>query len=83
MSDGKFSCPDCGSENAVSKATAWDARAEIPPQVKDNLERLVHIEVVARILIDDSPKTPDEETVTVTVRKDLLEKLAAAMGMTL
>lgn len=79
MSDGKFCCPDCGSENAVSKAVAWDALTEIPPKVKDDIDRLRRIEMAARLLVSDSPKTPDQETVCITVSRDHFELLATAM----
>lgn len=78
--DGTYCCPSCGSEEAVAKAVAWDARAEIPPKVAAELDRLHQVEIAVNALISASPHPGNEETVVVTVPLEMLQRLAKAAG---
>lgn len=78
--DGKYCCPACGSDEAVAKSVAWDARAEIPPKIARELDRLHHVEIAANALIAASPHPGDENTVVVTVPIEMLKRLANAAG---
>ena len=51
--DGRISCPDCGSENAVSKVVAWDAAAQVPKGIADRLDILENINSVCETIISD------------------------------
>ncbi len=78
--DGTYCCPSCGSDEAVAKSVAWDARAEIPPKVATVLDRLHQVEIAANVLIAASPHPGNEETVVVTVPLEMLKRLANASG---
>ncbi len=78
--DGTYCCPSCGSEEAVAKSVAWDARAEIPPKTAKELDRLHSIEIAAKALIASSPHPGNESTVVVTVPIEMLKRLADAAG---
>lgn len=79
--DAKYQCPDCGSENAVSKAVAWDALTKTPPKVQAELDRLISIENRARDVALYGAHPGDENTVVVTVRIDDLNGLRAAFNL--
>ena len=72
------SCPDCGSENAVSKAEAWDALCEIPPKTKKEMSRLIRISNAAAYIANEGHHPGDENTVVTTIRVDFLEALQDA-----
>ena len=78
--NGKISCPDCGSHQAVAKWEAWDAAAEIPPKAAKELERLHQIELAANALLASSPHPGNEATVVVTVPLEMLKRLAETAG---
>ncbi|WP_323775970.1 hypothetical protein [Leisingera sp.] len=78
--DGTYCCPSCGSEDAVAKSVAWDARAEIPPRAAKELDRLHQVELAANALIAASPHPGNEATVVVTVPVEMLKRLAIAAG---
>lgn len=78
--DGTYCCPSCGSEEAVAKSVAWDARAETPPKVAAELDRLHQVEIAANALIAATPHPGNEETVVVTVPLEMLKRLAKASG---
>lgn len=71
-----MSCPECGSETAVSKAEAWDAACSTPPKVKKELERLRLIENAARDVLKSPPGVA-----TMPVPRDALNALRAAFGL--
>ncbi|WP_413219859.1 hypothetical protein [Tritonibacter mobilis] len=76
--DVTYCCPSCGSEDAVAKSVAWDARAEIPPRAAKEIDRLHGIEIAAKALIASSPHPGNESTVVVTVPLEMLKRLADA-----
>jgi hypothetical protein len=73
-----MTCPNCGSQEAISKAEAWDAACAIPPKTKAELERLRLIAGAARDLVKNSPHPGNEQVVVVTVPVDLLSALQRA-----
>lgn len=75
-----MSCPDCGSTNAVDKATAWDAAVSVPPAAQREINRLELVEAMARHVLR-SVHPGDSETVVVTIRITALETLATALGI--
>lgn len=78
--DGTCQCPACGSGEAVAKSTAWDALAEVPTRVQEELERLRSIQAIGRNVVQFGPHTGGDGTEVITVRADLLDELAAAVG---
>jgi hypothetical protein len=75
-----MSCPDCGSMQAVDKATAWDAACATPPAVQKKLERLHQIEFQAGQLIQNGVVGPNTEIETVTITKAALDALREAFS---
>jgi hypothetical protein len=75
-----MSCPDCGSMQAVDKATAWDAACETPKAVQKDLDRLRQIEFQAGQLIQNGVVGPNTEIETVTISKAALNMLREAFG---
>lgn len=81
--DGKHQCPDCGSDNAVSKATAWDAAAAIPPKAKAELEELRAIKCATLDMLNGLGSTKNPNIVWVKVPRDFLLTLAETVGVNL
>ena len=81
MSDPKHQCPSCGSDEAVSKAVAWDALTKTPPKVQEKIDRLTNIENRARDVAMYGMHPGDENTVVVTVRLSDLNGLRKAFGL--
>jgi hypothetical protein len=78
-----MACPDCRSDNAVSKAEAWDALTSLPPRAKSELERLSaisnaasEIAVCYRELLTGKPIENGVALMTIPV--EFLEALDAA-----
>lgn len=70
-------CPDCGSQEVVSKAAAWDALTSIPPKAEKELNELRLLRAaVFDLLSYDHMQDNTEGTVTVAVPLRLLSALA-------
>ncbi len=72
----KSCCPDCGSGNAVGKAEAWDAAAEVPPKVRAELDRLRKIENAAGAVLCARGVPGSESVVVQTVSVKVLDHLS-------
>jgi hypothetical protein len=75
-----MTCPNCGSELAVSKVEAWDAACATPPKAEAELKRLQLVEMAARAVAADPP-TRNSEDVLRYVKLNHLNALRSALGL--
>ena len=75
MSD--YSCPDCGSSQAVSKFVAWDALTKVPPKVEKELAWLRSVERAARPIAQHSG---DADTVVISIPFSVFEDIREALA---
>ena len=69
-------CPDCGSENAISKAAAWDALTSTPPKIQEELDRLRVLERAAQRL---QMHPGDKDTIACSIPVSVFEAIRDAL----
>lgn len=76
-----MSCPTCGSNEVVLKREAWDALAQILPEVVGQLDEGAAISLIARDVARFCGQAAPKEAACVPVPVGLMNKLRREFGL--
>lgn len=73
----EHSCPNCGSDEAVSKSAAWDALTKTPPKAEKELAWLRSIADAARPI---KQHWGDDTTAVISIPASVFENIRKALA---